>query len=237
MTMLSVRGLKSGYGRIPILHGVDFEVEAGSCVGVLGHNGMGKSTLMKTIVGQINANDGQITFDGRDITRDPVYRRTNAGMGYIPQGREIFPNLSVRENLQLGLLRLADKSERQSTFERMLEEFPRLKALLDRRGGVLSGGEQQILAIARSLAGNPKLLMLDEPTEGIQPSIVEEIIEILRALRKSRGLTVLLVEQKLDFIEALVDRTFVIQRGKITGSISTEDLANPDVVREFVGLS
>ena len=236
MNMLRVRSLHAGYGRIPILHGVEFEVEKGSCVGILGHNGMGKSTLLKTIIGQISATSGTVELEGRDITREPTHMRTNSGIGFIPQGREIFPNLSVKENLQMGLLRLANKHDRRQAYELALEEFPRLKALLDRRGGVLSGGEQQILAIARSLAGNPKLLMLDEPTEGIQPSIVDEIIEILRALRVSRGLTVLLVEQKLDFIEALVDSTFVIQRGKITGSISNEDLADASVVNEFVGL-
>jgi len=237
MTILSVKGLRAGYGRVPILHGIDFDVEAGSCIGILGHNGMGKSTLLKTIVGQIPATAGSVSFDGRDVTRKATHLRCNSGIGYIPQGREIFPNLSVRENLQMGLLRLADRNERRPSFERVLEEFPRLKALLDRRGGVLSGGEQQILAIARSLAGSPKLLMLDEPTEGIQPSIVDEIIEILKSLRISRGLTVLLVEQKLDFIEALVDSTFVIQRGKITGSLASADLKNTATVREFVGFS
>ena len=236
MTMLEVRNLKASYGRIPVLHGVDFSVERGAFIGILGHNGMGKTTLLKTILGQLPASDGEILLEGVDITRDPAHVRANLGIGCVPQGREIFAKLSVEENLKMGLLRLkGGEAETRPAFERILEEFPRLKPLLGRRGGVLSGGEQQILAIARSLCGNPKLLMLDEPAEGIQPSIVEEIIEILRRLRVSRGLTVVLVEQKLDFIAALVDSTFVIQRGRITGSIPTDGLADTAVVREFVG--
>ena len=236
MTMLEVRNLRASYGRIPVLHGVDFSVERGAFIGILGHNGMGKTTLLKTILGQLPASDGEVLLEGRNVTRDPAHVRANAGIGYVPQGREIFPKLSVEENLRMGLLRLkgGEAAERQA-FERTLEEFPRLKPLLGRSGGVLSGGEQQILALARSLCGNPKLLMLDEPAEGIQPSIVEEIIEILRRLRVSRDLTLVLVEQKLDFIAALVDSTFVIQRGRITGSIPAGGLADTAVVREFVG--
>jgi branched-chain amino acid transport system ATP-binding protein len=238
MTMLSVRNLRANYGRIPVLHGIDFAVEAGEFVGILGHNGMGKSTLLKTILGQLRATDGEIAFEGRDITREPTHVRASLGIGCVPQGREIFAKLSVEENLKMGLLRLkAETAEQRLALDRVLEEFPRLKPLLGRSGGVLSGGEQQILAIARSLCGDPRLLMLDEPTEGIQPSIVEEILEILRKLRVSRGLTIVLVEQKLDFIGALVDRTFVIQRGLITGRIPTEGLADSAVVREFVGFT
>lgn len=236
MTMLEVRDLRASYGRIPVLHGVDFSVERGAFIGILGHNGMGKTTLLKTILGQLPASDGEVLLEGRNVTRDPAHVRANAGIGYVPQGREIFPKLSVEENLRMGLLRLnGGEAAGRQVFEQTLEEFPRLKPLLGRSGGVLSGGEQQILALARSLCGNPKLLMLDEPAEGIQPSIVEEIIEILRRLRVSRDLTLVLVEQKLDFIAALVDSTFVIQRGRITGSIPADGLADTAVVREFVG--
>lgn len=236
--MLSVRNLHASYGRIPVLHGVEIDVEAGEFVGILGHNGMGKSTLLKTILGHLRATDGEITLEGRSITHEPTHVRAKLGIGCVPQGREIFAKLTVEENLKMGLLRLGrKKTEGRQAFDRVLDEFPRLRPLLDRRGGVLSGGEQQILAIARSLCGNPRLLMLDEPTEGIQPSIVEEIIEILRQLRVSRGLTVVLVEQKLDFIGALVDRTFVIQRGRITGLIPAEGLADAAVVSEYVGFT
>lgn len=236
MTLLSTSGLCAGYGRIPVLQRIDLEVEPGSFTGILGHNGMGKSTLMKAVAGQLKVTGGSITFAGKTISREPPHQRARLGLGYVPQGRDIFPTLSVEENLRMGLLRLRDQSTAEAALASVLEEFPRLKPLLSRRGGVLSGGEQQILAIARSLCGNPTLLMLDEPTEGIQPSIVEEIIEILHGLRRSRNLTLLLVEQKLDFIGALADRTYVIQRGRITGSLDPKELDNPDVVREFAGL-
>lgn len=237
MTLLAVQDLRAGYERIPVLQGITFEIKEGSFTGILGHNGMGKSTLMKTVAGQIRATGGSVSFRGRDVTREPVHKRTRMGLGYVPQGREIFPSLTVEENLRMGLLRVADaKGDGADRIERVLEEFPRLKPLLGRRGGVLSGGEQQILAIARSLCGDPTLLVLDEPTEGIQPSINEEIIEVLHTLRQSRRLTLLLVEQKLDFIAALAERTFVIQRGRITGALTPAELANPDVVREFIGI-
>ena len=232
---MAVSGLKAGYGRIPILQGIDFEVDEGSFTGILGHNGMGKSTLLKTIAGELRPTAGSVSLDGRDLLAEPSYRRAQLGLGYVPQGREIFPSLSVEENLRMGLLRLPDKNNADRMLTQILDEFPRLKPLLSRRGGVLSGGEQQILAIARSLCGDPRVLMLDEPTEGIQPSIVEEIIEILQDLRKVRKLTVVLVEQKLDFIAALADRVFVIQRGLITGTLSPQQLGDASVVREFVG--
>ncbi len=235
MSLLKVADLHAGYGKMPILRGIDMEVERGSFTGVLGHNGMGKTTLMRTIMGQIRPTQGSMTFGGRDITRLSPHARAGLGLAYVPQGREIFSNLTVEENLRMGLLKARTRAEENGTMERVLDDFPRLKPLLSRSGGVLSGGEQQILAIARSLCTNPSLLILDEPTEGIQPSIIEEIIEHLHALRKSRGLTLLLVEQKLDFIEALADKTFVIQRGTITGTLSPQEMGNAETVREFVG--
>lgn len=235
MSLLKVEDMHAGYGRIPILRGIDLEVEKGSFTGVLGHNGMGKTTLMRTIVGQIRPTSGRISFAGTDVSGLAPHARASLGLAYVPQGREIFSNLSVEENLRMGLLRSGNRAVGEETLARVLDDFPRLKPLLTRSGGVLSGGEQQILAIARSLCTNPSLLILDEPTEGIQPSIVEEIIEHLHAMRQSRDLTLLLVEQKLDFIEALADRTFVIQRGTITGTLSPEEMRNAETVREFVG--
>lgn len=236
MTLLAVHGLRAAYGRIPILHGVDLSVEKGAVVGILGHNGMGKTTLLKTILGLLPATGGEVRFGDRDITHDPAHVRSRLGIGYVPQQREIFPKLTVEENLRVGLLQLGGGRAEAEGMERILDEFPRLRELCGRRGGVLSGGEQQILAIARSLAGDPKLLMLDEPTEGIQPSVVQEIVSILRQLRRTRNLTIILVEQKLDIIEALVDRTYVIQRGRISGEISKDHIGDPNVVREFVGM-
>jgi urea ABC transporter ATP-binding protein UrtE len=235
--ILEVEGLCSGYGRVPVLHGIDLKVADGEIVGILGHNGMGKSTLLKTLIGLLRATAGTIEFAGQDITHAPPHRRGLAGLGYVPQGRAIFAKLTVRENLELGAVEHPGrKAERERVIEEVLEELPRLKPILGRPGGVLSGGEQQILALARCFCGRPRLLMLDEPTEGIQPSIVEEIIEILRAIRRRRGLTVIVVEQDLDFISALSERVLVIQRGRITGELDPEQLANPDVVQEFVGM-
>ncbi len=235
--MLTVQGLRASYGRIPILHGIDLTVGEGAFVGILGHNGMGKSTLLKTLIGLLKATAGRIEFAGQDITQAPPHRRGLAGLGYVPQGRAIFGKLTVRENLELGAVEhQSSKVLRERLIAEVLEELPRLKPILSRPGGVLSGGEQQILALARCLCGKPRLLMLDEPTEGIQPSIVEEIIEILKQIRQRRGLTVIVVEQDLDFIAALSERVYVIQRGRITGELSPEHLADPEVVQEFVGM-
>ena len=174
--MLEVRNLASGYQKIPIILGVNFEVAAGEFVGILGHNGMGKTTLLKTVVGQLPATAGSIRFAGTEIARAPSHRRARLGLGYVPQGRQIFPGLSVLDNMRMGA---ASAGLGDDVLDEVLEALPRLKPILGRAGGVLSGGEQQILALARCLAGHPKLILLDEPTEGIQPSIIEEIIEIL----------------------------------------------------------
>ncbi|MGD9536020.1 MAG: ABC transporter ATP-binding protein [Alphaproteobacteria bacterium] len=232
--MLKVTDLRAAYGRIPILHGINLEVKDGEFVGILGHNGMGKTTLLKTLIGLLRATGGRIEFEGKEITREPAYRRNRLGLGYVPQGREIFPNLTVADNLRIGYA--MHKVDEAEVFDEVIEEFPRLKPLLERPGGVLSGGEQQILALARALCGKPRLLLLDEPTEGIQPSIVEEIIDILRHLRDKRGLTIVLVEQNLDFIAALSERVLIIQRGQITGEVSPEQLDDPALISEFVGM-
>ncbi len=232
--MLAVKGLKAAYGRIPILHGIDLNVAEGEFVGILGHNGMGKTTFLKTLIGLLRPTGGDIELRGQNITRMPAFRRNLSGMGYVPQGRDIFPNLTVHDNLRIALA--MHKVDKDKVLEEVLETFPRLKPLLERSGRVLSGGEQQILALARCLCGGPSLLLLDEPTEGIQPSIVEEIIEILHGLRKSRNLTVILVEQNLDFIGALSQRVHIIQRGQLVNEVSPEQLADPELIREFVGM-
>ena len=232
--MLEVGGLRAAYGRIPILHGIDLEIEAGEVVGILGHNGMGKTTLMKTLIGLVPATDGSIVFDGVDVTRERADRRARRGMGYVPQGREIFPRLSVRENLRMAALAAGGSDE--SAVDEVLADFPRLEPLLDREGSALSGGEQQILAIARCLCTRPRLILLDEPTEGIQPSIVEQIAENLAALRAARGLTVVLVEQNLDFTAALSTRVLLIQKGEIVRALAPESLRDSEIIEEFVGV-
>ena len=233
--MLQAEALRSGYGRIPILAGISFTVAQGEFVGILGHNGMGKSTLLKTLMGYLPATGGRVMFEGRDITRLAPTARARLGIGYVPQGREIFPSLSVMENLRMGCL-LSRKDER-GTIEAVLEMFPRLRRLLDRTGGALSGGEQQLLALARCLCGAPRLMLLDEPTEGIQPSIIEEIIETLQALRRTHDVTVVLVEQNLKFIAELSQRILIIQKGAITRETSPEAVQDPALIAEFVGMA
>ena len=231
--LLSVTDLHARYGRIPILNGVQLEVAAGEFVGILGHNGMGKTTLLKTLMGFVPAQRGRVVFEGTDITREPAYTRARRGLGYVPQGREIFPGLSVRDNLRMGF---AGRGAAER-IDVVLQTFPRLTPLLDRRGGALSGGEQQLLAIARCLAGQPKLILFDEPTEGIQPSIIEELVVVLRSLHRTQGLTILLVEQNLAFIAELSQRVLLIQKGTIVRELQPADLSRADVLNEFVGVA
>jgi branched-chain amino acid transport system ATP-binding protein len=235
MMMLTVTGLRTGYGRIPILNGVTFAVDQGEFIGILGHNGMGKTTLLKALMGFLPATGGSVRFDGDDVTTMEPHHRARLGFGYVPQGREIFPALTVYDNLRMGCTQQGGAE--QDTIGPVLEEFPRLKPLLDRAGGALSGGEQQLLAIARCLCGKPRLVLLDEPTEGIQPSIIDEIVELLQRLRANRGLTMILVEQNLDFIAALSQRILVIQKGTITREVQPRDLGNASLVGEFIGIA
>jgi len=233
--MLDVDGLCTGYGRIPILNGVSFTVSEGEFIGILGHNGMGKTTLLKALMGFLPATGGSVRFDGNDVTAAEPYHRARSGFGYVPQGREIFPGLTVYDNLRMGCTKQAGAE--QDTIGSVLEAFPRLKPLLDRQGGALSGGEQQLLAIARCLCGKPRLVLLDEPTEGIQPSIIDEIVETLQRLRDSSGLTLILVEQNLDFIAALSHRILIIQKGTITSEVKPGDLGGASLVGEFIGIT
>ena len=233
--MLNVNGLRTGYGRIPILNGVSFTVNEGEFIGILGHNGMGKTTLLKALMGFLPATGGSVRFDGNDVTAAEPYQRARLGFGYVPQGREIFPGLTVYDNLRMGCTKQAGAE--QDTIGSVLEAFPRLKPLFDRQGGALSGGEQQLLAIARCLCGKPRLVLLDEPTEGIQPSIIDEIVDTLQRLRDNSGLTLILVEQNLDFIAALSHRILIIQKGTIPSEVQPGDLGGAGLVGEFIGIT
>ena len=229
--MLEVSDIRAAYGRIPILNGVSFDVADAEVIGILGHNGMGKTTLMRTLMGFIPATAGHVRYQGADITRESPHGRARRGIGYVPQGREIFPQLSTLDNLRMGAANTSD-----DMVDAVLENLPRLKPLLDRPGGALSGGEQQILAIARCLCGEPKVILLDEPTEGIQPSIIDQLEDILGKLRTSRGLTLVIVEQNLDFVASLADRVLIIQKGSIVRELAPDALSDPAIIDEFVGM-
>jgi branched-chain amino acid transport system ATP-binding protein len=231
--MLEVHDLHAGYGRIPVLSGINFTVGEHEVVGVLGHNGMGKTTLLKALIGQVPLTSGKIRFGGADIGHSPSFRRARSGLGYVPQGRQIFPNLSVYENLRMGFVENGVDSE-ETIIKDILARFPRLDPIIDRFGSALSGGEQQILALARCLCGSPKLLLLDEPTEGIQPSIVEEILEILIGLHRYKGLAIIVVEQSLDFIRRLSQRVLLIEKGAITGEVSPEALGHSKELGSYI---
>jgi amidase len=232
-TLLRVQDLASGYGRVPVLHGISFEVAEGEILGILGHNGMGKSTLLKTIMGIVPATRGTMSYDGQDLGRLRSSGRAQLGIGYVPQGRGIFPNLTVRDNLRMGVA--AHEEDEEVAIDRVLADFPRIVRLLDREGGALSGGEQQLLALARCLISQPDLILLDEPTEGIQPSIIDEIIELLKKLNERTGISIVLVEQSLDFITALSDRVLLLQKGQIIGEVAGSEVADPALIEEFTG--
>ena len=210
--MLVVKALNQYYGGSHILRDVEFDVPSRACTAMLGRNGVGKTTLLKCLMGLLAIRSGEMTFDGRSITVLQPYERAALGIGYVPQGRDIFPRLTVAENLQMGL---ATKKRGTRIPDLVFEMFPVLKEMLHRRGGDLSGGQQQQLAIGRALAGEPRLLILDEPTEGIQPSIIKDIERAIRKLVAGGQMAILLVEQYYDFAKSLADHYVVLSRGEI----------------------
>ena len=225
--VLDVAELRAGYGHVPVLHGVSLQVHEAEAIGIVGHNGMGKTTLLKALTGLLPSTGGRISMDGVDVTRTPAHARARMGIGYVPQGRGILPALSALENLRLAWRADSGETEAQAV-QRVVDTFPRLEALLDRRGGALSGGEQQILALARALVPDPWLLLLDEPSEGIQPSIVQEIGATLAKLRSSHGLAMLIVEQNLDLVLDVADRVVVLERGRIVREMRVDGLLGGD---------
>jgi urea transport system ATP-binding protein len=229
--MLDVEGVNQYYGESHILWDADFSVEPGSCTCLVGRNGVGKSTLLKVIMGLLPARSGTIRFDRADIAGRPPELRARIGIGYVPQGREIFPQLDVEENLRIGLVAAR---RRKQIPERVFELFPVLGKMLRRRGGDLSGGQQQQLAIARALVLEPQLLILDEPTEGIQPNIVAEIGDVLMRLNREEGLSVLLVEQKLPFARRVAQRFVMMDRGRTVASGDMAELGDDLVQRHLV---
>jgi ABC-type branched-subunit amino acid transport system ATPase component len=231
-TALSVNGLSAGYGSVQILKRVALSVGRGEVVGILGRNGAGKTTLLKAIMGIVIPTSGEITINsaislnGRS-TADIV----STGIGYVPQGRAIFPALSVLENLRVAQYALKLNGR---AVDAMIEEFPILKPKLNAKGGSLSGGQQQILALARALVGSPSLLLLDEPSEGIQPSILDDIVEILTRLAKRSSFSILLVEQNIEFAAALAQRAYVMDMGNILSDVSQAELKSRQLARDLM---
>ena len=215
--LLNLRSVSAAYGKGQVLWDVAFDLKAGDAATVLGRNGVGKTTLMKTIMGQIPVSGGYIYWHGEEVTAMSAYQRARAGVGFVPQGRHVFPHLTVRENLEVGLSALARKgfAGPKKVPDMVFDLFPKLTEIAHRKAGVLSGGEQQQLAIGRALAGHPQLLLLDEPTEGIQPNIVQQIEDALLRVRKELNVAILIVEQNLDFAWSFADRYFVMQRGRM----------------------
>jgi urea transport system ATP-binding protein len=211
--MLNIGGLNQFYGESHILWDIDLAIPAGQCLCIMGRNGVGKTTLLKTIMGLLPARSGRIGFGEHALTASSADQRAEYGIGYVPQGREIFPQLTVEENLRIGLFARGDRMRQIP--EEIFQLFPVLKKMLHRRGGDLSGGQQQQLAIGRALAIDPKMLILDEPTEGIQPNIIQEIGEIIIHLNQARRLTVLLVEQKLKFARKVAEAFCIMDKGRI----------------------
>ena len=235
MTMLEIRGLNTYYGESHILRDVDLRVLAGEMVCLIGRNGVGKTTLLKSLIGLLKPRSGEIVFEGKGMERQPPHQRARSGIGYVPQGREIIPQLTVEENLMLGMEALPGGLARNRRIDPFIYElFPILQEFLSRKGGDLSGGQQQQLAIARALLGQPKLLLLDEPTEGIQPNIVQDIEAAVQRIIAEKGIGVLLVEQHLHFVRQ-EDRYYAMQRGGIVASGATSELSQ-EVVDRFLSV-
>ena len=230
--MLRVQNLNQYYGGSHILRDLSFEVQTGQVTTLLGRNGVGKSTLLKCLMGLLPAATGSISFDGKDITTQASHRRVKAGIGYVPQGREIFPRLTVQENLLMGL---AIKPRGTPLPQNIFEMFPVLRQMLNRRGGDLSGGQQQQLAIGRALAASPKLLILDEPTEGIQPSIIKDIERVIRTLATEGSMAILLVEQYYDFARSLSHQYLLMERGEFIKRGAGENMEE-DGVRDLLAV-
>jgi branched-chain amino acid transport system ATP-binding protein len=232
--MLSAQNLCAGYGSVAVLNGVGFTLKPGEILGLLGRNGVGKTTLLRTLIGLLRPRSGQITLKGQPIAGLPPHRIARRGLALVPQGRGILAKLTVRENLLLGTRALPQRSE--TIPPAVLEYFPILGQRLDQLGGTLSGGQQQMLAIGRALCGQPAVLLLDEPSEGIQPSIVQELGENIRKISRSSGMSVLLVEQNIDLALDLADRCMVMEKGSIVHEGSPEDFRDEATLRKYLAL-
>jgi len=225
--MFEVKNLNVAYGQSEVLHGIDLSVAPGEIVAVVGRNGMGKSTLMKSLIGTIPRRSGEVLIEGKDVSALPSHQRVARGLAYVPQGRQIFGTMTVRENIETGLV-VTGKSE---VPDEIYSLFPILWEFDKRRGGNLSGGQQQQLAIARALASDPKILLLDEPTEGIQPSIIKDIAKVLKDIRQLRNLCIVVCEQVLSFILDVADRIVVMENGRLVHASTREQVNEAEIAR------
>ncbi|WP_339103913.1 ABC transporter ATP-binding protein [Haloterrigena salinisoli] len=232
--MLDITNLSASYGKTPILRGVDVSVDEGEIVGIMGKNGVGKTTLIKAVMGLLEADEGRIEFDGEDVTDEPADVRARRGMGYIPQGRDVFPELTVEENLRMG--ETINAGDDRLQYEAVYDYFPILEERRGQEAGTMSGGQQQMLAIGRALIGNPDLLLLDEPSEGVQPSIVQDITRDLRSVNEELGTTICFVEQNLHVVQNLAERCYAIDKGEIVDELGRDRLQSRDAVTEYLAV-
>jgi branched-chain amino acid transport system ATP-binding protein len=232
--ILSTLKLRSGYGGKPVLQGIDMDVRKGEIVAVIGRNGVGKSTLMKTLIGLLPPTEGSIVFRGEDVSAMAAHRRARLGIGYVPQGRDVFPRMNVEENLKVGAM-IGGKAS-VNDFQRVYTTFPILAERRSQQAGTMSGGQQQQLAIGRVMIASPSLILLDEPSEGIQPSIVQDIARTIVDLNRRTDVTIVVVEQNLDMIRAMAQRCYVMDKGRIVAALTPADLDDRDLVRRHLAV-
>ena len=234
MSIFKAENVNVSYGKSRVINNLSLEVEEGSRTAILGRNGVGKTTFMKSVMGVLPTESGSMSFNGQDITKMKSFKRNLSGIGYVPQGREIIPLMTVNENLELGAMdhKDVDMSEKKAW---VLNYFPALKVHMTRNGGVLSGGLQQQLAIARCLMGNPKMILLDEPTEGIQPNVVMEIADTLKKIAQETGITVVFVEQNLKFARRLAEKYVIVQKGSVVASGEMSEL-NDEIIKKYLSV-
>lgn len=235
--LLKIEDLHTNYGAIHALKGISLEVNEGEIVCLIGSNGAGKTTLVNSIVGIVKSSSGKITFDGKDITHIPAHAMTKAGIGISPEGREVFPELTVEENLRIGAFIVKDQNQIKESYERVYALFPRLKERTTQLAGTLSGGEQQMLAVGRALMSNPKMILLDEPSLGLAPNFVEMIFSMIKEINK-QGVTVLLIEQNANMALQISQRAYVLENGLVSMSGNASDIANdPMVKKAYLGMA
>lgn len=231
MSMLEIKDLEVYYGMIQAIKGVSFDVNEGEVIALIGANGAGKTTILHTITGLLNAKKGSVWFEGKDITKVPAHKIVSMGMAHVPEGRRVFANLTVLQNLKMGAYTRKDKNEIEQTLDNIYKRFPRLKERQNQLAGTLSGGEQQMLAMGRALMSHPKIILMDEPSMGLSPIFVNEIFDIIKEVRKT-GTTVLLVEQNAKKALEIADRAYVLETGKILLSGDAKELMNDDAVKK-----